>query len=106
MTLFRYNYGVPIIISTCYYRDVPTPISEVRTGDFNGDGVVDILTLHSEVEVHHCYTPTLHLCEVTDDRVAVKSKWVYTRRKSGTCTLYSHSVLQIKVQLRTLICRT
>ena len=67
-------------MSPCYftnYRDVPSPVAEVRTGDFNGDGVVDILTLVpvSEVEVRRCYTPTLYLCHVTDDgRVAVNGE--------------------------------
>lgn len=59
------------------HRDVPGPVAEVRTGDFNGDGVVDILTLVpvSEVKVRQCYVPTLYLCHVTDDgRVAVSSE--------------------------------
>ena len=60
-----------------HHRDVPSPVAEVRTGDFNGDGVVDILTLVpvSEVEVRRCYTPILYLCHVTDDgRVAVNGE--------------------------------
>ena len=60
-----------------YYRDIPTPIDEVKIGDFNGDGVVDILTLHSEVRVRRCYTPTLHLCQVTDGRVTMRSEFMY-----------------------------
>ena len=60
---------------TCnYHRDVPGPITEVRTGDFDGDGVVDILTLHgdgrsSEVKGHRpCYTAIVHRCRVVDDK--------------------------------------
>lgn len=66
------NYD-KMFFTLIYYRDVPTPVAEVKVGDFDGDGVVDILTLHSEVGGRQCYTPTLHLCEVTGDRIAVKS---------------------------------
>ena len=49
----------------------------MKTGDFNGDGVVDILTLHSEVKVRRCYTPTLYLCQVKDGRVTVKCEFIW-----------------------------
>lgn len=57
------------------HRDVPSPIVEVRTGDFDGDGVVDILTLHSVPKDSSCYTARLHWCTVTGNGgVTVSSK--------------------------------
>ena len=68
---------INFVVYCTNYRDVPSPVAEVRTGDFNGDGVVDILTLVpvSEVKVRRCYMPTLYLCHVTDDgRVTVNGE--------------------------------
>ena len=55
------------------------PIEEVRTGDFDGDGTIDILTLHDvrfslDVETggSKCYTAIVHWCMVGGGSVTVQ----------------------------------
>ena len=54
----------------------------MRTGDFDGDGVVDILTLHrvhpsSDSNTIKCYDATVHWCEVDKGSVAVRGKCIH-----------------------------
>ena len=57
------------------YRDIPSYVVAVRVGDFDGDGLVDFLSLSpDDDDKSSCFSATVHWTTLINGRPAISSK--------------------------------
>lgn len=71
------------------YRNLPSVIAAVRVADFDGDGIIDLLTLSGAGGP--CYTLTVHWVGVADGRIRV-GKWENGRGDDKPFSYFSLSL--------------
>ena len=58
--------------SSLITRDVPLPVVQVAVADFDGDGVIDIISLSSVSPSNsECYQATVHWCDLLVNKSVV-----------------------------------